>query len=270
MTELPTNLPARRFKLTIAYDGTGYAGWQVQPGEATVQDEIEKALLAIVGHPCKVHGSGRTDAGVHARGQVAHVDLHTRMDAKAVQRALNARLPQDIRILSAARAKADFHARRSARAKEYRYTVWAAPVMPPHLRLAAAHVYRMPDLAAMRDAARRFEGRHDFAAFTANPRREVETTVRTVFSCRVTCSGRRITIAVRGEGFLYRQVRSMAGFLLRVGSGAEPPEAVDALLDARAPRTARVPSAPACGLALWRVWYGPERRAAASQDKTEG
>lgn len=252
---------ARRFKLTVAYDGTAYAGWQVQPGEATVQDEIEKALAAIVGHECKVHGSGRTDAGVHARGQVAHVDLATRMDAKAVMRALNSRLPQDIRVLAAARARPDFHARRSAHSKEYRYSVWAGPVMPPHLRLYAAHVYRMPDIAAMREAAHHFVGRHDFAAFTANPRREVESTVRTVFSCRVTKAGRMVTIAVRGEGFLYRQVRSMAGFLLRVGAGKEKPGAVASLLDAKAPRTARVPSAPACGLTLWRLWYRPASKA---------
>lgn len=248
-------VPKRRFKLTVAYDGTAYAGWQVQPGETTVQNEIETALKAIVGHECKVHGSGRTDAGVHARGQVAHVDLVTRMDAKAVMRALNARLPQDIRIIGSARAKPDFHARRSAHSKEYRYTVWAGSVMPPHMRLYAAHVYKMPDIEAMRDAARRFVGRHDFAAFTANPRREIETTVRTIFDCRVTKSGHCVTIAVRGEGFLYKQVRSMSGFLLRVGSGHEKPEAVEALLDAHAPRTARVPSAPACGLTLWHVWY---------------
>ena len=246
---------AKRFKLTVAYDGTAYAGWQVQPGEQTVQDEIEKALKLIVGHDCKVHGSGRTDAGVHARGQVAHVDLFTRMDAKAVLRALNARLPQDIRIVASARARANFHARRSAHSKEYRYTVWAGPVMPPHMRLTAAHIYKMPDIEAMREAARRFVGRHDFAAFTANPRREVETTVRTIYDCRITKSGHTVTFAVRGEGFLYKQVRSMAGFLLRVGSGHEKPEAVEALLDAHSPRTARVPSAPACGLTLWRVWY---------------
>ena len=246
---------ARRFRLTVAYDGTAYAGWQVQPRHPSVQQTIEEALAGIVGHAVKVHGSGRTDQGVHARGQVAHVDLVCRMTPAAVGRALNARLPPDIRIRGVARARPDFHARRSAAGKEYRYFVWNGAQVLPDRRLYAAHVCRPLDVAAMRRAAAFFAGQHDFASFTANPQREVPSTVRRVFGVTVGKRGREIVFRVRGEGFLYKQVRSMVGFLLRVGEGAEPPEAVRDLLASCEPRKARVPSAPARGLFLWRVWY---------------
>lgn len=247
--------PARRFKLTLAYDGTAYAGWQVQPAHPSVQQTIERVLEEIVGHPVKVHGSGRTDQGVHARGQVAHVDLACRMSAQSVGRALNARLPHDIRILKAGLARPDFHARRSAVGKEYRYVVWNDKQVLPDKRLYATHAYRPLDVTAMRVAAAFFVGRHDFASFTANPQRVVESTVRTIFSFSITRRGKEIVFRVSGEGFLYKQVRSMVGFLLRVGEGAEPPEAVKELLEACAPRKARVPSAAPQGLFLWRVWY---------------
>lgn len=244
-----------RFRLTIAYDGGGYAGWQVQPGLPTVQQTIEEALAAIVKAPCKLHGSGRTDAGVHAVGQVAHVDLSTRMDAAAIQRALNARLPADIRIVRAARARPLFDARRHAVAKEYRYFIWNAPLLPPQRRLYACHVCRPLDLEAMRAGAALFVGRHDFAAFMANPNRAVASTVRTVSACTLARRGREIVCRVRGDGFLYKQVRGMVGLLLRIGGGGEAPESVARLLDLAQARTARVPSAPPRGLFLWRVWY---------------
>ena len=249
-------IPVRRFKLTVAYDGTAYAGWQVQPRHASVQQVIEETLVTIVGHAVKVHGSGRTDQGVHARGQVAHVDLACRLTAESVCRALNGRLPQDIRILKASLARPDFHARRSAEGKEYRYFVWNDAMVLPDKRLYTAHVYRPLNVADMRAAALRFVGRHDFASFTANPQREVESTVRTIYAFKVSRRGKEIVFSVSGEGFLYKQVRSMVGFLLRVGEGAEKPEAVSELLESCAPRKARVPSAAAQGLFLWRVWYG--------------
>lgn len=250
------HFPTRRFKLTVAYDGTAYAGWQVQPHHRSVQQTIEETLKGIVGHAVKVHGSGRTDQGVHARGQVAHVDLTCRLKAEAVRRGLNARLPEDIRILKATLARPDFHARRSALGKEYRYFVWNDATVLPEKRFYAAHVYRPLDVAAMRKAAAFFVGRHDFASFTANPQRVVASTVRTVFAFTVGKKGKEIVFRVSGEGFLYKQVRSMVGFLLRVGEGAEKPEAVRELLESCAPRQARVPSASAHGLFLWRVWYG--------------
>ena len=248
-------IAARRFKLTVAYDGTAYAGWQVQPRNASVQQEIEAALQTVCGQKVKVHGSGRTDRGVHARGQVAHVDLATRLGAEALERALNARLPPDIRVLRAVVARPDFHARRSACRKEYRYFVWNAATVLPDKRLYATHVHRPLDVAAMRRAAAFFVGRHDFASFTANPQREVESTVREVYGCTVSRKGPEIVFRVSGGGFLYKQVRSMAGFLLRVGEGAERPEAVAELLASAAPRKARVPSAMPQGLFLWRVFY---------------
>jgi tRNA pseudouridine38-40 synthase len=241
--------------MTVAYDGTAYSGWQVQPHHPSVQQTIEESLRGIVGHAVKIHGSGRTDQGVHARGQVAHTDLACRMSAESVCRALNARLPHDIRILKVSLARQDFHARRSAAGKEYRYFVWNDATVLPDKRLYAAHVYRPLDVTAMRKAAALFVGRHDFASFTANPQREVESTVRTIFAFTVSKRGKEIVFRVSGEGFLYKQVRSMVGFLLRVGEGAEPPEAVRELLASCAPRKARVPSAAAQGLFLWRVWY---------------
>lgn len=253
-------MPARRFKLTVAYDGTAYAGWQVQPNHPSVQQVIEETLRKIVGHAVKVHGSGRTDQGVHARGQVAHVDLTCRMSAESLCRALNARLPPDIRILKAALASPAFHARRSAEGKEYRYFVWNDATVLPDKRLYVSHVYRPLELQAMRKAAAFFVGRHDFASFTANPQREVESTVRTVFAFTVSRKGKEIVFRVSGEGFLYKQVRSMVGFLIRVGEGAEQPEAVRELLSSCAPRKARVPSAAAQGLFLWRVWYAKKSR----------
>jgi tRNA pseudouridine38-40 synthase len=246
---------ARRFKLTVAYDGSAYAGWQVQPHQPSVQRTIEETLAGIVGHPVKIHGSGRTDQGVHARGQVAHVDLVCRMSAESVCRALNARLPRDIRVLKAVVVRPDFHARRSAVGKEYRYVVWNDALVLPDKRLYTAHAYRPLDVAAMRAGAAFFVGRHDFASFTANPQRVVESTVRTITAFTVNKRGKEIVFRVSGGGFLYKQVRSMVGFLLRVGEGAEPPGAVKELLDSRAPRKARVPSAAPQGLFLWRVWY---------------
>ncbi len=247
--------PKRRFRLTIAYDGTAYAGWQVQPGNLTVQEVLEARMEAVVGHPCKVHGSGRTDQGVHAVGQVAHVDIETRMPPKSLRLALNARLPGDIRVVGARVVNPRFHARRSAVAKEYRYFIWNDDLMPPHQRLYALHVRRPLDLPAMHAAAAQFVGEHDFVAFMANPNRAVESTVRTVMECQFRRRGKRIEFRVRGSGFLYRQVRSMVGLLLRIGQGAEPPGTVAQLLAGKAPRTARVPSAPPQGLFLWRVWY---------------
>jgi tRNA pseudouridine38-40 synthase len=245
----------RRFKFVVAYDGTAYSGWQVQPHHPSVQQELETHLSKMVDHVVKVHGSGRTDQGVHARGQVAHVDLDCRMDARSLQRAINYHLPFDIRVLKVTEVASTFHARRSAKGKEYRYFVWNDTQVLPDKRLYTAHAYRKLDLEAMRAAALHFVGRHDFASFTANPQREIESTVRSIFAFTVRKKGKEIVFSVSGEGFLYKQVRSMVGFLLRVGEGAEKPEAVSELLHSCAPRKARVPSAPAQGLFLWRVWY---------------
>lgn len=244
-----------RFALTIAYDGTNYAGWQIQPGKATVQEAIEEAIEATSGVRVKLHGSGRTDRGVHARGQVAHFDLDTRMTPRSMLFALNSRLPRDIRIVSAKRVPGTFHARRSAHRKEYRYTVFNGQTLMPCDRLYAVQVHRPLDVGLMREGAARFVGVHDFRAFMANPQREVESTVREIFSFDISRRGAFITFRVRGNGFLYKQVRGMVGMLIRIGHGQEPPGRVTEWLDGAAERTARVPSAPPQGLVLWRVWY---------------
>jgi tRNA pseudouridine38-40 synthase len=247
-------VPTFRYRITVAYDGSAYAGWQVQPNHMTVQQRIEEVLQYLSGEICKVHGSGRTDQGVHAEGQVAHFDLSKKWVCRQLLNGMNAKLPQDIRILKVARAKPDFHARRSAVKKEYRYFIWNATVMNPTRRHYAAYIRRPLDVKAMQAAATVLVGRHDFAAFTANPNRIVESTVREVYSLSVKRVGSLITIRVSSEGFLYKMVRSLTGLLLRVGEGAVTQEEVKEILASKV-RTARVPTAPPEGLFLWRVWY---------------
>ncbi len=243
-----------RVRFDIAYDGTAYAGWQIQPNGTAIQACLEDALERVSGCRPKLHGSGRTDQGVHARGQVAHADLDTAVEPARLRRALNAVLPADIRVLAVGRAADDFHARKSAIGKEYRYFIHNGPVMPPHRRFYALHVPRRLDDTAMRAAAALLVGRHDFAAFSANPNRHVETTVRRLDRLDVRRNGCELVVIAAGEGFLYKMVRSLAGFLLRVGEGAVPPgEAADILRSQT--RTARVPTAPPQGLFLWRVRY---------------
>jgi len=243
-----------RYRITVAYDGTNYAGWQVQPGHPTVQAAIEDALRRITGETVKIHGSGRTDQGVHAQGQVAHFDLETPRDAERLQKGLNALLAADVRVLRVARARPEFHARRSAAGKEYRYFIWNDPIASPCGRLYHAHVRPPLDVRAMQAAAAHLVGRHDFAAFAANPNREVESTVRTVTRLSVRRRGPEIVVRAASDGFLYKMVRSLVGLLIRVGEGAVAPSDVPAILASRV-RTARVPTAPPEGLFLWRGRY---------------
>ena len=245
----------RKYKVVIAYDGTGYSGWQRQENAVGVQQVVEAALQWLEGAPVRIFGSSRTDAGVHARGLVGHFHLTKPIPPQNLVRAMNSRLPESVRILRAAYAAESFDARLSATGKEYRYQLYQADILPPHLATCWAFCHRPLDLRAMQEAAAYFVGRHDFVAFAANPNRELESTVRTVFSFTVGKSGPRYAFVVRGDGFLYKQVRSMVGFLLSVGRGNERPEAVRELLAAKAPRTARVETAPARGLFLWKVFY---------------
>ncbi len=245
----------QRYRMTVAYDGTAYAGWQVQPNQQTIQGEMERVLHELTGTSTRIHSSGRTDQGVHARGQVVHFDLERTEPARQLLRGFNALLPEDIRVLCVRRVASDFHARSDAREKEYRYFIWNEPVMPPWLRQYRTLV-RMPlNVAAMNRAARQLVGQHDFAAFSANPQYEREGTVRHLRALRVRQKGAEIEIVARGDGFLYRMVRSLAGFLIRVGTGELPPEAAGEILASKT-RTARVPTAPGRGLFLWRVTYG--------------
>lgn len=243
-----------RYRITVAYDGSAYAGWQVQPIHMTVQQRIEEVLQSLSGETVKVNGSGRTDQGVHAEGQVAHFDLSKKWVCGQLLNGMNAKLPQDIRVLKVARAKSDFHARRSAVKKEYRYFIWNAKVMNPTRRLYATNIRKPLDVKAMQAAANILIGKHDFAAFTANPNRVVESTVREVYSLSIKRTGSLVVIRAASEGFLYKMVRSLTGLLLRVGEGAVSVDEVKAILASKI-RTARVPTAPPEGLFLWRVWY---------------
>ena len=250
-----TFLMSTRYKITIAYDGTDYAGWQVQPRKNTVQAEIERALETAVGSTIRIHHSGRTDAGVHAKGQVAHFDLDKSVDLSKFQTSLNAILNPDVRIMKLRKVKEDFHARFSATGKEYRYFVWNGPAVPPELRLYRLHERRPLDIDAMKRAAEGLVGKHDFAAFTANPKREIGGTVKTIRKIIVTRSREGdVKICVEGNGFLYKMVRSIAGFLLRVGLGELEPKDARRLLKAKK-RTHEVPTAKALGLFLWKVDY---------------
>lgn len=244
----------QRYKLLIAYDGFEYAGWQVQPGMKTVQGELEKCFYRLTGQTVKVHGSGRTDQGVHAVGQAAHADLPAHLPEAKIIQAANALLPPAIRILKVTAVKTSFHARRDAASKEYRYYIWNGAVMPPFLCRYRTHIRLPLNVSAMQKAADFLIGKHDFAAFTANPRRIVESTVRDLSRLAVRRRGNEITIAARSDGFLYRMVRSLAGFLIRVGMGDLPPAEARKILEQKK-RTAVVPTAPPEGLFLWRVDY---------------
>jgi len=244
----------QRYRMDVSYDGTDYAGWQVQPNGVTIQEKLEWVLGEITGGEVKVHGSGRTDQGVHARRQIAHFDLKFVKCPKAIRTGLNALLPPDIRVLRVRRAAPIFHARKSAIEKEYRYFIWNGDIVPPFTARYRTQVRKPLDTASMARAAAFLEGKHDFAAFTANPNREVESTVRELRQLCVVKKGAEIVIKARGEGFLYKMVRSLAGFLIRVGEGAVPPAEANTILASRE-RTARVPTAPPQGLFLWNVKY---------------
>lgn len=244
----------RHFKLTIAYDGTNYAGWQLQPNGSTVQEFLEGALAKMAGGAVRVHGSGRTDAGVHAKAQVANCSFRSALTTATLVRALNANLPMDIRVWRVQEVDARFHARFSAKGKEYRYQIDRGAVADPFLRAYAWHHPRQLNVTAMRQAARLLKGRHDFAALSANPMRPVETTVRTVSKLSVTKRGNLLTIAVVADGFLYKMVRSIVGALVKVGEGRMTVEQLEKLVKAKK-RSALVETAPAHGLFLWRVFY---------------
>ena len=245
----------RRYRMTIAYDGTDFYGWQTQPNKVTVQGALEGALLKLTGETVRVHSCGRTDTGVHARAQVAHFDLKRPWEAWKLQRGLNSFLPDSVQVLDLRRTRSGFHARYDAKGKEYRFSIWNAPVPCPLHRRQAVHERRPLDLAAMRKAAAFLVGTHDFAAFSANPHREIGGTVRTLWRLSVRKQGGGVVISAVGDGFLYKMVRSLAGHLLRVGTGEVPAEDTSAILASQL-RTARVETAPPHGLCLWKIHYG--------------
>jgi tRNA pseudouridine38-40 synthase len=248
-----------RIKLTIAYDGTGYQGWQLQNVGTGVQQLVEEALAKLFpGGSHRLHSSSRTDTGVHALGMVAHVDLplaKSRMTPRKLRIAINAYLPEDIRVLESTRAKPDFHARFHASGKQYRYTVWNHPAMNPLLRGRAWHVPMKLDYAAMKHAAKLFVGKHDFRSLATNRGQVLKNAVRTMSRCDVTRSGAQLTFIIEGDGFLYKMCRSIVGTLVQVGKGRFSETDIRKILAAEN-RSAAGMTAPAEGLVLWKVFYG--------------
>ena len=246
-----------KFKLTITYDGTAYKGWQVQKTGTGVQAKVEAALAKLFPSKPRVHSSSRTDTGVHALGMVAHFEVpraEFKMPVRKLPLALNAGLPEDIRVLSATRAPAKFHARFDATGKQYRYFVWNHPAMNPLLRHTAWHVKQKLDLSTMRTAASRFVGRHDFKSFAGTRNYEMETTVRTLARCDIKKSGLLLTFVIEGDGFLYKMCRGIVGTLVQVGQGKIAPSDIKRILARRDRRVAGM-TAPAHGLVLWKVFY---------------
>ena len=246
-----------RLKLIVAYDGTPFAGWQSQAGGNTIQDHLETAVQAVCGEPVRVHGSGRTDAGVHALGQCAHVDVPAAtLDAERWVHALNASLPPKIRVLRSRYVSRDFHARFSANGKTYRYRIWNDRVLPPFEIERAWHVPVPLNVRAIEVATSQFLGQHDFAGFAANRGKPEQNTVRTITAARLRRVGASLTLEFSGDGFLYKMVRLMVGTIVRCGAGkmdsVEVPERLRS--PARSAAGTRF-VAPAHGLILVRVRY---------------
>lgn len=249
----------------MAYDGTAYAGWQWQKTGVAVQAKIEEALGRLFQPAPRLHSSSRTDTGVHALGLVAHLDLpraRFKMAPEKLRLALNACLPEDIRVLEVRRCARTFHARFAARGKQYRYQVWNHPAMNPLLRRQAWHVPQPLDVAAMRAAARVFVGTHDFRSFAAHRNYPVESTVRTLTRCELRRSGPLLTFTIEGDGFLYKMCRGIVGTLVQAGRGRFTAADLKHMLAARDRRAAGM-NAPAHGLILWKVFYGRRHRPAA-------
>lgn len=244
----------QRYKCVIAFDGTGFSGYQVQPDKRTVQQELETVLAKIhKGNEVKVFASGRTDAGVHAKGQVIHFDSSLSIPVNRWEAALNALLPQDISVLSVEKTSESFHARFSATGKEYRYVLYRSPKRDPFLR---NYAYQYPfalDIKAMEAASRYLLGTHDFTSF-CSAKSEVEDKIRTIKDIHFSIEGDLLTIQFIGSGFLYNMVRILVGTLLEIGSGGRDPEKTAELLAKRDRRLAGK-TAPAYGLYLWRVYY---------------
>lgn len=244
----------RTLKLTLAYDGTRFIGWQRQAEGESVQGALEHALARFEGAPVTAHGAGRTDAGVHALGQVATVQLTCRHDTATLIRALNAQLPEDIRVLAIEDVAPDFHARFSARSKTYRYQIRNAPIASPFERAYVWHLPERLDMSALMGAAAALVGTHDFAAFQSAGT-ETSTTIRTVTRSVAVCdTSGLLTYEIEGDGFLRHMVRAIVGTLAEVGRAARPADNMAVLLRGGL-RSEAGATAPPHGLFLVRVGY---------------
>lgn len=240
----------RRIMLTVAYDGTDYSGWQIQPEKETVEGVLDRELSKLLGEDIHVIGASRTDAGVHAEGAVAVFDTDSRIPGDKFSYALNQTLPSDIVIRKSQEVACDFHPRKVKCRKTYRYSIWHDEFMLPTNSRYKHHVYTKLDTDAMKAAAAHFVGEHDFAAF-CSAQADVETTVRTIYDMKVEVGAdpRNIDIYVTGGGFLYNMVRIIAGTLIEVGQGKITPDEIDGIIASR-DRSRAGNTAPAKGLTL--------------------
>ena len=246
-------LEEKNFKLVIQYDGRPFVGWQVQPNGPSVQAVLEETLEKITGARPHVQGSGRTDTGVHAHGQVANVKLRTKLSSRTIKKALNATLPREIRIASVRRVSDEFHARFSAKEKTYRYLIITGKVRSPFSPWYAFWYKYSLSLDLMRKAAEYLKGEHDFASFMAAGS-DVKTTVRTIKTLKISKGGGIISFTITGNGFLRHMVRNIVGTLILVGQGKIEPEEMKTILESRN-RSNAGPTAPADGLSLLNVSY---------------
>lgn len=264
-------MPNQRYKLTIAYRGTQYHGWQAQPalesykgqpppegeGIPTIQGILARTIASVVGHPINLVGSSRTDARVHAKGQVAHFDTdQTQIPTEGLRQAVNARLPEDILIRAVEPVPDSFDAITSTVRKRYQYFIWNHADRPVFFADLAWHRWHPLAIEPMQQAAQSFEGEHDFTSF-ARPGHGREHAIRTIYRCRISARGPQIVFSVEGSGFLWNMVRILVGTLVEIGMGKRPPDAIAAMLAAR-DREAAGPTAPAHGLYLhWIQFSSP-------------
>jgi tRNA pseudouridine38-40 synthase len=243
----------RNFKITIQYDGTDYHGWQIQPNGRTIQGELTRAVSLLEHRPVTIYGAGRTDAGVHAEGQVANFFLERDLDSRVLRDALNGNLERDIRIVKVETASEKFNARNSATGKVYRYRIWTDEVVSPFARRYVSHYRGQLDVEEMRRGAAHLIGTHDFSAFTVLDS-DVEDHIRTLATLQIEQSANEISIVAIADGFLRYMVRAIVGTLTDVGRGKRTAQSVkEALVSGE--RSVAGPTAQACGLTLVRVDY---------------
>lgn len=243
----------KRIKLTVAYDGTNYCGWQIQPNGLTIEEVMNRTLSKLTGEDIQVIGASRTDSGVHAMGNVAVFDTETSIPAEKIAMALNQRLPEDIVIVKSEEVASDFHPRYCDCSKTYEYHIINTRIPVPTKRLTNYFVSYNLNIEDMRKAASYLVGEHDFVSF-CNVRTDVENTVRTITELDILTDGEEITIRITGDGFLYNMVRIIVGTLIRVGRGFYEPEKVKEILEARDRKAAGV-TAPPQGLMLMKIEY---------------
>ena len=250
-----------KIRLTIAFDGTAYAGWQIQKSGVGVQQKVEEALGRLFPSRPRLHSSSRTDAGVHALAMIAHFEIpprEFRMKPSKLVLAANAYLPQDIRVQAAVRCPARFHARFDAVGKQYRYFIWNRVANNPLLRHQAWHIAQKLNLTAMRQAAADLVGKHDFKSFAASRSYEPIDTVRELYRCDIQRRGQLLTVVIEGNGFLYKMCRGIVGTLVQIGQGKIEPASLASMLASKDRRVAGM-TAPAHGLTLWKVYYRAHR-----------